>query len=248
VHRLYETDLMAYIPDAASPEDSARLALQYINSWAAEMIFTDAADRELSKAEKNVDEELEDYRRSLLKYRYEQKFVNRRLDTAVAAAEINRYYEEHIEDFRLQLPIVKARFMTISSDSPNLEMIKKKMMSEDPQDVVEADSMAFSSALRYTDFRGQWIDFVKLSNEFGTDYGTVFSSMRNGLVELPGGSGTLNLAFVGDFIRAGETGPVEYYRGRIQDIILSSRKQALLSGLERDLLENARDRGDFIVY
>ena len=85
-HKLYASDLNAYIPDSASPEDSTRLALQYINSWASDMAFIDVAEKELSKSEKNVDKELEDYRRSLLKYRYEQKYVNQRLDTAVTDA------------------------------------------------------------------------------------------------------------------------------------------------------------------
>ena len=87
-HKLYASDLNAYIPDSASPEDSTRLALQYINSWASDMAFIDVAEKELSKSEKNVDKELEDYRRSLLKYRYEQKYVNQRLDTAVTDAQI----------------------------------------------------------------------------------------------------------------------------------------------------------------
>ena len=109
-HKLYASDLNAYIPDSASPEDSTRLALQYINSWASDMAFIDVAEKELSKSEKNVDKELEDYRRSLLKYRYEQKYVNQRLDTAVTDAQIEKYYEAHIETFKLSLPIAKARF------------------------------------------------------------------------------------------------------------------------------------------
>ena len=247
-HRLYESELSAYIPNSASPEDSTRLALQYINTWASDMVFNDVAEKELSKTEKNVTKELEDYRRSLIKYRYEQKFINQRLDTAVTYGQIEKYFEDHKENFRLRLPIAKARFICISADSPNLGVIRKKIASEKDADRVELDSLAYSSALRYTDFGGQWVDMVKLSNEFGTDYGTVMSSMKNGMVEIPDGNGNLDIAYVGSMIRAGETGPVEYYRERIKDIILSSRKQALLSGLERDLLENARNHEDFVIY
>lgn len=247
-HKLYEPELSAYIPKTASSEDSTRLALQYINTWASDMVFNDVAEKELSKTEKNVTKELEDYRRSLIKYRYEQKFINQRLDTAVTNGQIEKYFEDHKENFRLRLPIAKARFICISADSPNLGVIRKKIASEKDADRIELDSLAYSSALRYTDFGGQWVDMVKLSNEFGTDYGTVMSSMKNGMVELPDGNGNLDIAYVGSMIRAGETGPVEYYRERIKDIILSSRKQALLSGLERDLLENARNHEDFVIY
>ena len=124
----------------------------------------------------------------------------------------------------------------------------KKMTSSKPEDKIEADSMAVSSALRYTSFGGKWIDLVKLSREFGVDYGTILSSMKDGVMEIPDGNGNVNIAYISSMMKAGTTGPVEYYRERIKDIILSTRKQALLSSLERDLLENARSQENFVVY
>ena len=247
-HKLYASELAAYIPDNASPEDSSRLALQYINTWASDLIFTDMADKELSKSEKNVDRELDDYRHSLLKYRYEQKYINQRLDTAVTQGQIEKYYEDHKETFKLQLPIAKAVYMSISAESPNLEIIKKKIRSDKPEARVEADSIAYSSAFRYVDFGNAWVDLVTLSRELGTDYGTALSMMKDGFVEVPDGNGNLNIAYIYSLMRAGETGPVEYYSERIKDIILSTRKQALLTGLERDLIENARNQENFVIY
>lgn len=247
-HRLYASELASYIPDSASPEDSTRLALQYINTWASDQLFTDVAERELSKSEKNVDSELEDYRHSLLKYRYEQKYVNQRLDTAVTKAQIEKYYDDHAENFKLSLPIAKAVYMNISADSPNLEIIKKKMRSDKPEARIEADSIAFSSAFRYTDFGDSWVDLVKLSREVGTDYGTLLSQVRDGYAELPDGNGNLNIVYFFSLMRAGQTGPVEYFEEQIRDIILSTRKQALLSRLERDLIENARNQENFVIY
>ena len=247
-HRLYASELASYIPDSASLEDSTRLALQYINTWASDQLFTDVAERELSKSEKNVDSELEDYRHSLLKYRYEQKYVNQRLDTAVTKAQIEKYYDDHAENFKLSLPIAKAVYMNISADSPNLEIIKKKMRSDKPEARIEADSIAFSSAFRYTDFGDRWVDLVKLSREVGTDYGTLLSQVRDGYAELPDGNGNLNIVYFFSLMRAGQTGPVEYFEEQIRDIILSTRKQALLSRLERDLIENARNQENFVIY
>ena len=247
-HRLYASELASYIPDSASPEDSTRLALQYINTWASDQLFTDVAERELSKSEKNVDSELEDYRHSLLKYRYEQKYVNQRLDTAVTKAQIEKYYDDHAENFKLSLPIAKAVYMNISADSPNLEIIKKKMRSDKPEARIEADSIAFSSAFRYTDFGDRWVDLVKRSREVGTDYGTLLSQVRDGYAELPDGNGNLNIVYFFSLMRAGQTGPVEYFEEQIRDIILSTRKQALLSRLERDLIENARNQENFVIY
>ena len=87
-HKLFRSELSGYIPTGASPEDSLALAQQYINSWAEELLFLDMADAQLSKEEKNVDRELEEYRRTLLKYRYEERYINERLDTLITDAEV----------------------------------------------------------------------------------------------------------------------------------------------------------------
>ena len=247
-HKLYASELASYIPDSASPEDSTRLALQYINTWASDQLFNDVAERELSKTEKNVDKELEDYRHSLLKYRDEQKYVNQRLDTAVTRAQIEKYYEDHSANFKLSLPIAKAVYMNISEESPNLEIIKKKMRSNKPEARIEADSIAFSSAFRYTDFGDKWVDLVKLSREVGTDYGTLLSQVKDGMAEIPDGNGNLNIVYFFSLMKAGQVGPVEYFEEQIRDIILSTRKQALLVRLERDLIENARNQENFVIY
>ena len=84
LERLYRSDLDAVVPKGLSAEDSTRLALQYINSWASDLVYVNIAEEQLSKAEKDVSRELEEYRKSLLKYRYEQLYVNERLDTAVS--------------------------------------------------------------------------------------------------------------------------------------------------------------------
>ena len=247
-HKLYSSELNAYIPNGISPEDSTRLALQYINTWASDLLFLDVAEKELSKSEKDVSVELEDYRRSLLKYRYEQNFVNQRLDTAITAHQIESYYDSHTGTFTLTLPIVKARFLSISKDSPSLATLRKKMSSEDPVELAEADSIAYSTAMKYTDYDGAWIDVTTLAREFGVDYVQLLSKVKGGFIEEDDGKGNLNIAYVASMMKEGETGPVEYYDARIRDIILSTRKQSLLNGLEQDLLTKAKSQENFEIY
>ena len=128
-HKLYRSELAGFIPHDATPEDSVRLAGQYINTWAKELLFLDVAGTQLSKTESDVTKELEDYRRSLLRYRYEQQYISERLDTVVSPAEIEEFYNTHQDLFALQVPIVKARFLDIMKESPALDQIKKKMAS-----------------------------------------------------------------------------------------------------------------------
>ena len=246
--RLYRSDIDAVIPKGLPQEDSIRLVRQYINAWASDRVYLAIAEEQLSKTEKDVTKELEDYRKSLLKYRYEQLYVNERLDTAVSDDKVEEYYQAHMENFRLERPLVKARFLRIHTDSPMLEKIRKKMNSSDVNDLVEADSLAFSSAMMFTTWNDEWQDVIVLAREMGVAYDSVLGMMNKGWIRLDDTTGVTNVAYVSEVLRSGEYAPVDYSAPRIKDIIISTRKQALISALEQDLLNDARENGKFVIY
>lgn len=246
--RLYRSELNVLIPKGINKEDSVRLARQYINAWALDQMFLTIAQEQLSKSERDVTKELEEYRKSLLKYRYEQLYVNERLDTAVSEDNIEAYYTANVNKFELPRPIVKARYLKISADSPVLPKIRKKMSSDKVEELVEADSLAYSSALKFTTWGNRWIDVASLALEFETDYVSVMSSVKSGWIEMTDSTGLSRLAFISEIVREGESAPLEYCTPQIKDMIISTRKQALITGLEQDLLKDAREKGQFVIY
>ena len=246
--KLYRSDLDAIMPKGISQQDSIYLAKQYINTWAAELVFLGIAEEQLSKTEKDVTKELEDYRKSLLKYRYEQLYVNERLDTAVSDDLVEEYYNSHKEKFVLSRPLVKARFLSISDESPAKDQIRKRMSSNDVEDLVEADSLAYSSAYKFTTWSDEWVDVTVLSREFPMDYETMLAQVRNKWIEKVDTLGVARLAYISDMMKKGEVAPIEYSAPAIRDIIISARKQSLISSLEQDLLNDARENGKFVTY
>lgn len=247
-HRLYRDSLVARIPRGLSSEDSLVVANQYIMAWATEQLYLDVAGEQLSKEEKDVTRELEAYRSSLIKYRYEQRYVNERLDTTVSITEIEQYYEAHKDLFVLEVPVLKARFLDIMQDSPHKDLLVRRMSSDDYDDLVEADSLAYRYALRYADYSEDWIDAVALAGEFGTDYGTMLSCRKGSYIEMPQQGGDVKVAYVISILKAGTIAPLDYSEDRIRDIIISSRKRSLLSTLEQDLLEDALSSDKLKIY
>ena len=246
--KLYRAELDAVIPNGISAADSTALALKYIDTWASDHVYLKIAEQQLSKSEKDVTKELEDYRKSLLKYRYEQLYVNERLDTTVTDEMVDEYYETHADKFVLQRPIVRARYLNILADSPALKQLRKMMKSSEPNDLVEADSLAYSSALKFMTWNNDWVDAALLAGEFGTDYNSMLASMSGGWIEQKDTTGYLKLAYIPEMIARGRQAPVAYCAPMIKDMIISARKQALISGLERDLLNDARENGNYTIY
>ena len=55
-------------------------------------------------------------------------------------------------------------------------------------------------------------------------------------------------AYVSEIMPKGQVAPIEYCSENIRDIIISARKQSLIINLERDLLNDARENGQFVIY
>lgn len=247
-HKLYRSELLKYIPAGASPEDSASLALQWINAWAEDLLLLDMAEEQLSGEDKDVKKELEEYRRTLLKYRYEQLYITQRLDTLITDEEIEQYYLANKERFRLERPLMKARYMIISAGARSLPVLKEKMSSDNEQEVMMADSLGSYAAIKYVDAADTWMDAITLASEMGIDYLSLVASIKNRFSELKDENGNLHIAYIVDMAPEGRTAPLDYVTERIRDIILSSRKHKLEIELERDLLEDASRNLKFVIY
>lgn len=247
-HRLLKSDLVKYIPAGVSAEDSAALARQYINTWAQDLIMLDMAGEQLSPEEKDVTEELEEYRRNLLKYRYEQLYINQRLDTLVRDAEIAAYYKANEARFRLERPVYKARYVIIPSDAKSIKRLKELMSSDNPEDLDEAAVLGSTIAIKYADEADTWKDAMTVALDAGVDYKALVSGIKQQFAQIPDDSGNLHIIYVAEAVQEGKTAPREYCEGRIKDLILSARKHELQENLQKELLEDATKNNKFVIY
>lgn len=247
-HKLYKAQLDEFVKDGLSVEDSTRMADAFILTWATDMLYLDEAEKQLSKSELDVTEELSDYRRSILKYRFEQRYVDDRLDTLITDGQIKDYYDSHKDLFKLARPILKVRFISIMKDAPGCASILKKLSSDKDADVAYLDTAAFRLALKYFNRTDTWMDARELAREFGVEYSDMLSRLKNSRISYSDdGRGDLREAYVADIIRSG-IAPVEFCSEQIRDIILNARKRELIAGLEQDLLADARENNRFVIY
>ena len=79
------------------------------------------------------------------------------------------------------------------------------------------------------------------------DYTSVLASMKGKWVERTDTTGIMTVAYISEIISEGHAAPIEYSTPSIKDMIISARKQQLVSTLERDLLNEARENGQFVI-
>ena len=237
---LYKTDIEKVIPKGIPAADSANLARQYIDSWAIKQLMLQKAEEQLPKGEKDVAQLLEDYRTQLLVFRYENKFVEERLDTLVSDREIEEYYNTHTYSFVGKNGVFKGRLVKMQNSSPNLQVMRKLAKERDIEKLEALEQLAYNSAYKYSDYNNSWVDLNIVAKEVGVSLEQLQQVLdKEKLAAEIKDTVYTNVLQVLEYIPAGETTPLEFNSGKIKEIIISRRKQELLSNLQRDILQDA---------
>lgn len=238
-HRLLRSEIKNLIPAGTPPSDSILMLRQYVDSWALKYLIISKAEEELTKEQKGVEKELEEYRNSLIAFRYEKIYIESRLDTVITEQELQNYYLNNASQISLPSSIVKGRVIKISTGSPNLERIRSMYRSELLDEVDELERLCYNSADRYNNFSNQWVGLSSVARELPLDlYGCEVEIRTKNYIETKDSLYSY-FAFFSEIIQAGGTPPYEYYLPQIKENIIGKRKQDLTKQLEQELLSNA---------
>lgn len=237
---LYKTDIEKVVPKGIPAADSANLARQYIDSWAIKQLMLLKAEEQLPKGEKDVAQLLEDYRTQLLVFRYENKYIEERLDTLVSDKEMEDYYNAHTYSFIGKNGVFKGRLVKMQNSSPNLQVMRKLAKERDIEKLEALEQLAYNSAYKYSDYNNGWVDLNIVAKEVGIPLEQLQQVLKKEKLaaEIKDTIYT-NVLQILEYIPAGETTPLEYNSTKIKEIIISRRKQELLSNLQRDILQDA---------
>lgn len=244
---LYRSDVENLNIKGFSPEDSARMVERYIQSWAKDRLLLEMAESRLSKADRDVEAQLEEYRQQLLVYRYEQQYVEQRLDTVVTEAEYRMFYDANPQSFETHVPLMRGVYIKISDNSPNLNPIKSLYRTRVEEDMDRLGQLCYTSADKYYIF-DDWVSLEVVAEEAGMELQEVTGILDDRSYMERSRMGYTYLVSVSDYVPAGSLAPYGYCRPRIRDVILSRRKQELITSLERNLLNDAIGSDKLIIY
>ncbi len=236
---LYKSDIDKVLPRGASVADSASFVGQYINSWALKQLMLDMAQKQLPKSEKDVSQLLEEYKAQLLVFRYETKYIEERLDTVITEAEKKAYYEAHKESFITQGGVVKGRFVKMHNSSPSIKMVKSLSSKGDLESAEKLEDLAYNTAYKYDNYGNIWVDMPIVARDMEVELSELCREIETRGFAQSSDSSYSNFLQVIEFVLPGEISPYEYNSDRIDEIILSKRKQELVAALHRDIFNEA---------
>ncbi|MCK5346051.1 MAG: hypothetical protein KAR20_21720, partial [Candidatus Heimdallarchaeota archaeon] len=122
---LYESDIKGLVPRETSLHDSIVMVKNFTDNWIKTRLMVEQAKKNLSEQQLDFDQQLDDYRNSLIIYRYETELIKQMLDTIVTDEEVEKYYDEHLGDFELKENIVKLQYVIVDQDSKEETLFKE---------------------------------------------------------------------------------------------------------------------------
>lgn len=92
---LYQSDLQDVLYEGISFNDSLVRTKAFIDKWIRRQLLIHQAENTIDKSELDFSRQMEDYRNSLIIYKYESMLVKQNLDTVISEEEIEKYLKDN---------------------------------------------------------------------------------------------------------------------------------------------------------
>lgn len=242
---LYKNDL----PEFFSKDDSLRVFMNFVESWAKEKVLYDLSLVNLSQSKKHeIDELVNNYKVDLYINSYKDLIVNSRIDSIVSSTEVDSFYSLNNKNFKLNENLLKYRYVKVPNDNINLDRIRRYIVRMNNEDRLFLDSLNFQFAdLKLSD--SIWfterdvissIEFINLQNK--SNY-----LIKNKLFTVED-SQYINFFIVKDKLKSGNIPPISYLYERIKSTIINQRKLKLLQSLNKEILNDALKSKKYEIF
>ena len=229
-------------------EDSTFFVEKYMNDWIRKQLMIYHAEINLSSDIQNYEKQIEDYRASLLIYAYQQELINQNFDTSISYTQVESYYNQYKDEFKLSKNIFKGRFIVVEKSAPQLKNLNKWYKSDKESSILDLTDYCQQFAKEYYLEDNKWQYFSVFNNKLPEyiqqeDY---FLENTKGVVFED--ENLRYYVFVKDFKINGSVSPLELEQDKIRNVLLNKNKIEYLKQLEDELYENGLALGKIKIY
>ena len=240
------SDVLANIPDDI--QDSTYFVEKFMNDWIRKELMLSHAEMNVSADLVKYEKQIEDYRASLLIYAYQKEILKQELDTVVSLNEIETYYNQHKDEFRLSKNIFKGRFLVIEKTAPNIDIVQDLYKSEKDNAIADLEDYCQQFAREYYLRDTNWQYFSVINNKLPNliiDEGDFLERTNHMVWE---DESMMYYLFVKDYQKTGTLSPLILEKSKIREVLLNKRKVKYLKKLEDDLYQEALSNKKIKIY
>ncbi len=245
---LYIEDVGQTLPKALSKADSVLWVNDFIENWIRKELVVLSAEQNLTFEQKDVHKELEEYKNSLLTYRYKKELMLQKMDTILSDEEIENYYQQNKQQFILNKNIVKAMYLKTPLEVSDPETIKNLSLENDPVKMAELDDYCIRYAKSYDRFNDKWVDIERILTQLPVEITNQERFLRRNKYMESKDTDYYYFICIRDFRLSGDQAPTEYVESQIKNLLLNQRKIRFLKQIEKDIYEEGVATKKFKIF
>ena len=247
--KLYLDEIPDLIQPGTSSADSAAIIQNYINKWAKrELLFQKAEDNLSPELSSEIENHLKESRIDLVTYQYQRQMMLERMDTIVTDSEMVNYYSENQESFVLGSNIVKALFIKLTEETPNLDKVRILARSNDQTDLQQLETICYQFADKFDDFNEKWVPLDRISIELPGEIENKENFLRRTSFYETSDSTFVYIISIRDFKLRTSVAPFEYVKDDVKRIIWNNRRFEFIQSLENGIYNDAIKENKFKLY
>ena len=240
---LTRTELNEYLPPFLSPEDSILASEHFIRVWINDHLLYNIAQKNIAD-KKALDQLVENYRRSLLIYQYQEQLVGEKLTKNIRDQELQDYYEENKELFKLDKPLIKGLFLRVPVEASDIDKARAWCKKHTNAFINNLEIYSVQNAASFDSFENKWVDFNELMNSIPNPpvlpkKGTFFEQKDNKYYYF------LN---INDCLLPGDNAPFQYAESTVKELVVNRKRIDFLRKTEEDLYNKALNSGQITFY
>ena len=237
-------DIEGLIPKGLSQSDSLIRAESIMKKRIIDMLMDEVAYQNMGDEKAEIEKLVNEYRRSLIRHRYQERLVNDRVSSTIREYEQNEYYEHNKEQFVLNDNLIKGLFLKVPVQAPGIDSIRLWYASSTEESLGKIERYCLQNALIYDYFYDNWVIFGEIMRKIPIQISNPVQFLKvNDHIEVSDSSYIyfLNIA---ESLLVGNEAPFDYVQTQIISMLVNQRKIDFLRDFGEKLYLDAVKNGN----
>ena len=245
---LYKKDIKNLIFENTSKDDSTLIVTNFINRWATKQLLIDQSIINLTQEKQDAYNNLvNQYKTDLYIEAYKSSIVAKQLDSVITFEELEKFYNQNKENFKLNDNLLKIRYIHIDENFSNTKELVEKFKRFDSIDKNELTKLSIKfKAFNLND--SIWIKNdlligvlpVLKQNNIQVLKKTNFTQLQDSL--------GVYLVKIEALLKTNDIAPLSYVKPTIEQIVINKRKQEILKKIEKEITIDAIKNKNFELF
>ena len=240
---LTRTELDETLSSFLTPEDSILAAEHFIRVWINDHLLYDIAQKNIID-KKAIDQLVENYRRSLIIYQYQEDLVDEKLGKNIAEQELRKYYEENKELFILDKPLIKGLFLRVPIEAPDIDKARAWCKKPSAASINNLEKYSVQYAGSFDVFENKWLDL----NESMNTYPNPPTLPKKNTFYEQHDSKYYYFLNTSDCLLPGDNAPFQYVETIVKELVINRKRIEFLQKAEDGLYNKALGNGQIKYY